>query len=222
MNQPMSTEAATPDRAADFSAPLAGTSAGRLEFRRGASRLNIRSQAPMEELFRAHFEGPVPEVDVTGGTVAVRYRHLSPGEWARQALLMGDHGADIVLNSGIPWELELRGGVSRLDADLGSLDLHGLDIKGGASHVELVLGQPSGIVPIHVRGGISHVTLWRPAGVAIRASVRGGISKLALDDQRFGAIGGETRVTTGGWLQATVGYDLDIAGGASDLTVTAQ
>src|SRR5262252_8638843 len=176
------------DGGSDFSAPLAGVSAGRLEFRRGASRVTIRGEA-MEELFRAHFDGPVPEVAVDGGTVAIRYRPLSSADWASFLWTPDDHRADIVLNSALPWDLEVRGGVSRLDANLSGLRLAGFEIRGGASNVELVLDEPRGI------------------------------GKLALDDQRFGAVGGQTRVTTGAWRQATAGYDIEIAGGASHLTV---
>jgi hypothetical protein len=217
------TIAASPlsERGSDFSAPLADVTAGRLEFRRGASRVTIRSAA-MEELFRAHFEGHVPDVTADRGTVAIRYRPLSPADWASFAWLMDEHSADVALNASVPWELEMRGGVSRLEADLAGLQLTGFEIKGGASHLELALGEPRGIVPIRVRGGVSHVTIWRPAAVPVAASVRGGISKLALDDQRFGAIGGETRVTTGAWRDAASGYDIEIMGGASHLTVGAR
>jgi hypothetical protein len=97
--------------------------------------------------------------------------------------------------------------------------LTGFEIRGGASNVELVLGEPSGVVPLRVRGGVSRVTIRRPAGVVVAASVRGGVSRLTLDDQRFGAIAGHARVTTGPWQQATSGYDIEIAGGASRLTV---
>jgi hypothetical protein len=209
------------DGGSDFSAPLAGVTAGRLEFRRGASRVAIRS-APMEDLFRAHFDGPVPEVAVDRGTVAIRYRPLTPADWAGFLWTPDDHRADILLNSAVPWDLEVRGGVSRLEADLSGLQLAGFEIRGGASNVELVLDEPGGVVPIRVRGGVSHVTIRRPAGVPVSASVRGGISKLALDDQRFGAIGGQARVTTGPWRQAASGYDIVIAGGASHFTVEAR
>ncbi len=222
MNQPMTIENRISDRGTDVSAPLAGVTAGSLEFRRGASRLTLRSRSDMEDLFRAHFEGLVPEVDVDGGTVSIRYGRLSPAGWARSALLMAGHGADITLNQSVPWHLELRSGVSWLDADLEDLELTGFEIKGGASHVDLVLGQPRDIVPIRVHGGVSDVTVWRPTGVAVRASVWGGVSRLALDDQRFGAVGGQMRLATCGWAQATSGYDIDIRGGASHLTIEAR
>src|SRR5215472_9312263 len=98
----------------------------------------------------------------------------------------------------------------------------GLEITGGASHLELTLGQPHGVVPVRVRGGASHVTIWRPADVPVGVSVRGGVRELELDDQRFGAIGGRTQVSTGAWRQAESRYDLEIGGGASHLTVAAR
>ena len=209
---------AVADRASDFSAPLAGVTAGRMELHRGASWMSIGG-ASMDELFRAHFEGPEPEVAVDGGIVVIRSAGLTAADWTRFAWLVEERGADIALNSSVPWELVVRGGVSRLDADLSGIRLTGLEIRGGASNVELDLGEPTGVVPIRVRGGVSHVTIRRPAGVPVGASVRGGISRLTLDDQRFGALGGQTRVTTGPWRQVTSGYDIDIAGGASHLTV---
>ncbi len=204
---------------ADISTPLAGLTAGRLEFRRGASHVTMHARADMDDLFRAHFEGPVPDVSVDGGTVGIRFRNLSPGDWARYALQLADQGADIVLNASVPWALALRGGVSRLDANLEAVQLTGLEIRGGASHVELVLSRPAGVVPIRVVGGVSHVALLRPADVPVRATVRGGVSKLTLDEQRFGAIGGETRASTPDCRTATAGYDIEITGGASHLTI---
>src|SRR5262249_4561549 len=157
--------------------PLAGVTAGRLVFRRGASRVTIGSRAGADELFHARFEGPVPEVSVEGGTVSIRYRHLSVAEWARFALQFAEHGAEVALAPSVPWHIEVRGGISRLEADLADLQLTGVEVRGGASHVELSLGQPGAVVPVRVHGGVSHVTIVRPAGVAVRTSVRGGISK---------------------------------------------
>src|SRR5262245_49789349 len=114
------------DDCADFSAPLAGVTAGHLLLRSGASHLTIGSRSGTDELFSAHFEGVVPDVAVDGGTVTVRYRRLSAADWARFALLAGEHSADIALAASVPWLIEVRGGVSRLDGDLGALELSGL------------------------------------------------------------------------------------------------
>ena len=213
MNQTMIDE-----RVRDFAAPTDGATSGRLVFKRGASNLDIRFDPGMSDLFRAHFDGPVPDVEVDRGVVSVRYHHLSPAEWAKFALLGGHHAAEFTLNAGLPWQLEVRGGVSRLEADLSGLPLVGIEIRGGASRVELVLGQAAGIVPIVVRGGVSNFRIQRPAGVGVRTMVRGGISKLALDSMYLGAIGGASRLQTPVWNDAS-GYEIEIAGGASHLTI---
>src|SRR5712691_452198 len=144
---------------AAFSAPLAGLGAGRLELSRGALRVSIRGAEDMEDLFRARFEGPVPEVTTEGGTVRIRQRN----DWPRLVLQSRHQSADIVLNAGIPWEVALRGGVSRLAASLAGMRLTSIEVRGGASHVEVELGRPEAIVPVRVVGGASHVTIWRPA-----------------------------------------------------------
>src|SRR5262249_54395250 len=157
-------------RPADYSAPLAGVTAGRLEFARGAAQGTIPS-APMGGVFRGHFEGPNPAVTGDRGAVGIPYRAPPPAQparvaragGARFAWLSGEHSAAVTLNTSVAWALEVRGGVSRLDADLAGLRLTGLEITGGASHLELMLGQPHGVVSIRVRGGASHVTIWRPA-----------------------------------------------------------
>ncbi len=51
----------------NFSAPLGSATDGRLLFAHGASRLTIRADPAMEDLYSAHFERPVPTVEVRGG-----------------------------------------------------------------------------------------------------------------------------------------------------------
>jgi hypothetical protein len=168
----------------------------------------------MEDLYRARFDGPVPDVGAEGGAVIVKYTWtLHPFDWRRR-------GADIALNSQVPWRITVRGGgVSRLDADLGGLRLDSFEVEGGASRVELMLPDPSGAVPIRIDGGASNVSVRRPEGVAARLHVGGGASKLALDGQRLGAIGGETRLESPGYANATDRYEIIITGGANNVAV---
>ena len=48
-----------------------------------------------------------------------------------------------------------------------------------------------------------------------------GVSKLAFDEQRFGAVGGETHLQTPDYEGAADRYDIEVSGGASKLTVDA-
>src|SRR5947208_3069578 len=99
----------------DYSAPLASVTAGRLEFRRGAARVEIEA-GPGDDLYRAQFEGRVPEVRVRGGTISVQYHHAG---FATAFLFHGGRErAHFTLNESVSWELEFRGGLSELMADL--------------------------------------------------------------------------------------------------------
>lgn len=211
--------AASHDR--DVAVPLEGHTAGRLEFRRGASSVVIRADATMPDLFRAHFEGPVPEVAVEGDTVVIRYRRFSPAAWVRYALPFGHHAAHLALNASLPWQVDVRGGASMVDADLRGLRLTGLEIQGGASDIRLELGETAALVPVRVHGGASHVVVRRPAGTPVRASVRSGLSAMTMDDQQFGSVGGPSVLHTAGWTGAA-GYEVEVTGGASNLVVTAS
>ncbi len=200
----------------DFSAPLGSASSGRLEFARGASNVTIHVDPEMEGLYHARFEGPLPDVRVNGGIVSVEYPWtLHPFDRRRRA-------AEVTLNAQVPWRIAVSGGVSRLDADLRGLRLDSFEVGGGASRVEVTLPKLSGTVPIRVGGGASNVAIRRPAGVAAQVRVGHGASNLTLDDQHFGAIGGETRLESSGYESASDHYDIEVSGGASNLTIEAR
>jgi hypothetical protein len=67
--------------------------------------------------------------------VTVRYRHQSFLEWLTN---WREPHAQLTLNGSIPWEIEFRGGVSKLTADLRALSLRALDL-GSASEIKLML-----------------------------------------------------------------------------------
>jgi hypothetical protein len=208
-----------PEAARDIAAPLGSAAHGHLTFVRGASLVTLTADPALDQLFQAHFEGPAPHVQVAGGVVTIQYGRLSLAEWARYALLWGQHATTIRLNTSVPWQISIRGGISRLNADLRALRLTTLAVGGGASEVRVDLSQPTGVVPIRIAGGASNITLRRPPGVAARVAVRSGASRLTFDEQHFGGVGGTVRLATPGDAHATDRYDIEIAGGASNLTV---
>lgn len=199
---------------ATSSAPLDGVTAGRLEFTKGAARVALRGAGDLTELYRAAFEGPVPEITVKGGTVTVQQRRrFRPFDWRGQS-------ADFTLSAAVPWDISLRGGMWKLSADLSRLHLRSLEVAGGASDIEITLPAPAGTVPVRVSGGASKVTLRRPKGSEARAEVNGGASQLVFDGQRLGAVGGRTVLASSGFADAADRYEIRFAGGASKVTVT--
>jgi DNA-binding MarR family transcriptional regulator len=196
------------------SAPLDGVTAGRLEFTKGAAKVVLRGEPDLTDLYRATFEGPVPEITVSGGTVIVQQRRrFRPFDWRAQS-------ADFSLAAAVPWDISLRGGMWKLVADLSALRLTSLEVGGGASDIEVTLPPAVGTVPVRVSGGASEVTLRRPKGTEARAEVNGGASQLDFDGQRLGAVGGRTVLASPGFADAADRYEIRFTGGASQVTVT--
>jgi hypothetical protein len=192
----------------DLVVPLGSVDAGHLVFSRGVSNLTIGVDGSMEDLYRARFEGKVPEIEVHGGTVAVRYRPS-----------FRHTRGEITLNGRIPWDVETRWGMSHVLADLEDLQLRGVAISGGSSHVEVRLPRPQRAVVIRIGGGAHDVQLVRPGGVPVRVRIGGGTSKLAIDDLTVGSAGGKTEWRSPDYDDAQARYDIEIGAGASEVTV---
>ena len=197
----------------EFSGPLGRLKSGRLMFANGTLRLKLRAASGMGDLYWASFEGPAPKVEAGDGTVTVRY------SWGFRAHKWRGHFGEVALNAAIPWEVEVRGGASEVDADLSGLGLSSFVLKGGISDLDLTLPEPSGVVPIRLSGGVSKVGIRRPAGVKAQLSMKGGASKLTFDEQSFDAVGGKIRLQSSGYDEASDRYEIEISGGASEVTI---
>jgi hypothetical protein len=196
--------------AEELAAPLGSVAMGRLVFVRGAAHLTIGVDASMEDLYRARFEGKVPDVWVDGGTVTVKYRpslHPPRGE--------------IALSGQVPWAINARMGMSDVVADLQELELTDLEISGGVSRLEVRLPRPKAAVRVRIGAGASNLQLIRPAGVPVRVRIGGGASKLAIDDFHVGAAGGKTDWRSPDYDLVEGRYDIEIGAGASKVTVRA-
>jgi hypothetical protein len=194
------------------------TRKGRLELTRGAARLTIRG-ASIPELFQARFDRPVPQVSVDGGVVAVRYPRFSPGAWRRP---WARRRGEVTLSQDVTWAIATRRGVAHLDADLRDLRVTSVEVRHGASRVELRLPRPAGVVPVRIGGGASHVRIRRPAGTAARLRVGRGVADLTFDEQEFGAVGGRLRLESPQGGGAEGRYEIEIDGGASHVQVTTE
>jgi hypothetical protein len=76
------------------------------------------------------------------------------------------------------------------------------------------------MVPIRIAGGVADISIRRPAGVAARVAVRGGASRLTVDRQYLGAVGGGCELKSEE-PESGSGYEIRVSGGACDLTVDA-
>lgn len=193
-----------------FAPPRGEATAGRLELIRGRKHLTIHV-AEIDELCRAAFAGVAPRVAVERGRVRIAY--------PRFTLRHPAHRAEIKLSPALPWTLTFVGGVGDSAMDLRGLDLSGFEITGGASNLRMLLPAPRGDVRVRIDGGGSRLTLLRPADVPAMLRIAGGASRLTFDGERYGAIGGVTRLESHGHNRDHHHYKIEVLGGATDLTI---
>ena len=195
----------------ELRSPLAGLAEATLQFPKGAGHLRVRGLPGLTELYHGRFAGNAPAARVDRGVVSLRYGR-SPFRWRAR------HG-ELDLTTAVRWRLEVQGGMSRVVNDLGDLDIRSISVGGGSSHVSFALACPRGVVPIRIAGGVSDLTISRPAGTAARLRVRGGASNVLFDGRRFSAMGRDAR-----WESPEADrpdhYDIEITGGARTLIVT--
>jgi hypothetical protein len=200
----------------EFRAALGRATNGRLIFAPGAGKVEIEADEELPDLCRAQFEGCIPAARAEGGIVTIRYRSLPCLDWLGQ---LHEPRAAIRLKGGVPWEIELRGSVSRLVATLADLSLRSLDLNSDAGQAEIRLPEPSGTVYIQASGRLGAMALWRPSGVALRVQVSGGGAGLACDGRVVAAKNGILQWQTPDYEAAGCRYDVRISGQARELTV---
>ena len=204
-----------------FSAPLGDLKRGRLEIRDGISNLDLTGNSSSQDLFQAEFIGLIPNVRAQNERVIISY-DLSVVDWLKHALHGHQHGGKVTLNTSIPWQIDIRGGVSHFDADMRELQLSSLAIKGGVADTDVLLPRPSGTVQIYIASGVSNLQILRPKGVSAQLEVVGGASNLIFDDHFYSSIGGGIHITAPNYQAETNRYDIVVSRGVSNLTIRTQ
>jgi len=196
----------------EYAAPIGGLSRARLLFRSGANELLVRGSADFDDLYRAKFDGPVPQVRLRDGTVSIQYKGRLQWDWRERR-------ADVALNASIPWDVEIIGGSNKLQGKLAFVDLRSFELTGGVDQLRLTLGRPAGVVPVRLIGGSNHVRFERPTGVHVQLKLSGGAAGIEFDRQKLGGTGGHTLLETTGAADATDRFVIEVTGGANRITV---
>jgi DNA-binding MarR family transcriptional regulator len=205
------------EKGKDFSAPLGEIVGGRLIFTSGSVMLNLHAGGEREELFQAHFEKPVPTVRTNGGTVMVRYPRFQISDWL---LNWRDRPAEVTLSKLIPWQIDLLGGVNKVNADLRELMLISLEVSGGVNETVIKLPRPISKTPVTiiVAGGVNKVTIYRPEDVGVQAYLPKGAANLRMDNRNV-RIDSDTKWQSRNYESTKLRYHLTIRGGANHITL---
>jgi len=197
-----------------FSAPLVDLESARLVFHSEGVRLTLRAGDLAGALYRARFEGPVPDVKVKDGVVTIRYprRLWVPGKEKR--------AVEVTLSTAIPWQIALKGGGAQMTAELGGLDLLELEANGAGSTFHVELPEPTRVVPIRLGGSGSEFTVRRPPGVAARVQRNGWGSGVFFDDQTVSERSSDMRLQSPNYEGAALRYDIEMSGSGSMITIT--
>jgi len=199
--------------------PYAGQTRMRLTITSSMANARVRIDSDATDLIAIDYgEGTPARLRVSSTELRVSWP-TTIRSWLRAALAGEYRDIEILLHPAVEWTLQVRGGLSRFEADLAAGKLARLEISGGVSDARFDLPAPTGVVPIRISGGASDLGLRRPADTGVAVAVSGGISRLRLDDQAFDAIGGGARLATGIVHGDTPRYALEISGGASGLDV---
>jgi DNA-binding MarR family transcriptional regulator len=193
-------------------APLGPTAAARIIMETSASRLEFRGPAAPDQLLRASFDGPRPDVQVAGGSASIRYRRKAIAAFATRA-------AHVALGSAIPWTIELSGGITDLTGSLAGVRLERLEVEGGANHIDLELPEAHGTVTVRVRGVASSARFRRPARVPVAVRVNGGVSDLRIDAARHSHLAGDRRFSSDAFAATADRYEIEVLGGAGDVRI---
>jgi hypothetical protein len=199
----------------DTSAAIGSLDHASLEMDVGAATITVDATPLLEGgLYHAHmdYSGAKPDVslDRSNGSLKISQGTSSLGFLRSSHLTMR-----LQINASLPWTITTNSGASTGTYNLAAAHIGSLEINTGASHEEINLGRPSGIVPVTVNGGSVNIRLHRPAGTAALVRVSGGAVNLTFDGHENHAIG-TVEQTTGSSANM---FRVEINGGQCTVTM---
>lgn len=125
--------------------------------------------------------------------------------------------ATIKLNPNPEWNIDIAAGASKMDLDLTKFKIRKLHVKGGATSMDVKLGQPvSGNTMVDISTGVSEVNISVPTGVACHIESKTGLSSKTFDGFQST---GNNQYETSGFAASTKKIYLNLKGGISDFSV---
>jgi hypothetical protein len=169
------------------------------------------------DLYRAHIEyaGTKPQVSLDRSTGSVRILHNNNdlGFFASRHFVL-----DLQINSAVAWNITSNTGSTNDTLKLSGVKVGSISLNTGASHTDVTLGRPTGIVRISVDGGAISLHLHRPSGSQAFVHVSGGAVSLDADGRQLHGVGEESWQSSG-YGTSVDAYQVEVNGGASTVTM---
>jgi hypothetical protein len=203
----------TLDTSATMSSGLAKAS---LEIDVAAATINMSGASLEDKLYTAHIEysGQRPTATESSGAVTISQaeNHNVPIFRSEKFTL------DVRLNTSVPWNITINSAATTDKLNFGGVHVASVSLNTAASHDDLTLGPPSGVVPVTFNGAAMTVSVHRPSGTPVSIVVDGAGITLNADGQHKSAVG-EITYQTPDFAGAQDAYKVEINGAACTVTL---
>jgi hypothetical protein len=165
---------------------LDGATRGRVVFKHGAGRLNVRAGDDDDDLLEGEFGGGVDvasrrsSADTLEATLSVPPTAIP---WSGGVGYSLDW--EVKLNPRIPLALEFNTGAGENTFDLTSLKVEDIRLHTGASASTIKLPANASFTRLSVESGAASVVIHVPEGVAARIHTEGGLASFNINAARF-------------------------------------
>jgi Domain of unknown function (DUF5668) len=205
-------------RTMDASESVGGLDQVSLEIDAGSASVTINAGGSSDsDLYKAHiqYSGPKPRVSLDRGSGDLRITQSSPN-----FAFFQNHKfvLNLTLNPDVTWAITDNSGASTDTLNLAGVKVGSIQLNTGASHSDIILGPPSGIVPVTINGGAVTVHVHRPGGTPVSVAVSGGAVSLDADGKQTHSIG-DANYQSPGFSGAADAYQIEVNCGACTVTL---
>lgn len=165
----------------DFEVPLEGVEKASLNIDFGAGTLTMGgvTAALVAADAATNFGTYAFEQQINGKSAEIFLSHQSK----KMKLKKGEfeNKVNVTLNKTVLWKLDIETGASDCQLDLSNHKIESLELKGGASNMDVKLGQPVGKSKIDIETGASQLVVLVPANAAVRLTTETGLTGTTIE-----------------------------------------
>ena len=124
-----------------------------------------------------------PTIEWDGHTVTVRMRHSKDPELATSLVGENERRWRLGLNTNVPFEIVVNGGVGASTLDLTGLIIRRLEVNGGIGEIKVIFPYRDGLLEVVVYGGVGDIEMRVPRGVGASIVIDRGIGDIAINSR---------------------------------------